>query len=272
MRCKGLSFEDASRLIAAWLADPSTPIDAEPFVKTFGDGEDVDEESLDYAASRLNEDVASFKAEGKTSAAGKLSANFDAEAAEIIHRAMPDDAGVLGRPEFWWWLAVVKLREVIAWRFPGKLKADEGGGRAATNLDNFGLAIGREKRYENYAYKLWCRAESGVLGNGADAYRFVKRGDVDFWTSHILRPRYASNRELARALVHFQFPDALGGKPLLLAGQETKGRRGMRTLAKLIVRLQANVEFAVLDRSDLDRMLRRLARDLNRADGGSFVG
>ena len=60
------------------------------------------------------------------------------------------------------------------------------------------------------------------------------------------------------------FPDELAGRPRLLSGTEKieEGRRGIRTLAKRIKRLQATCELSILEESELEALISELAQDL----------
>lgn len=273
MRCKGLNAEHAEALLRKWSQQPDDPFDALLFVQPFGDGEEMDEVAIEQAVAQMVEEVRRQKEGGRLVSTDAMSRNFDAMAAEVLHRALPAEASVVGRFEFWMWLAVTQLREVIVWRFPERLRGESAGGRLSTKPANFGLGPGRRNRVENYAYKLWVRAEAARVNDGGDAYRFARRGDVDFWTSHVLRQQgYASYGPVARALVRFQFPDELKGQPRLFPGQEKGEIRSMRTLAKLLKRLQANVEFVLLDERDLDTLIRQHATGLNTPDGEVFSG
>ena len=269
MRCKGIIATDAEALLHRWVERPGEPLDVTPVVKVFGDGDDLDEAPLEQAVAQLVDEVRRQKAGGKLVATDVVSRSFDAMAAKALHRAIPADADVVGRFEFWIWLAVTHLREVIVWRFPGRLRDAATGSRVPTNPNNFGLGPGRRSRVENYPYKLWMRADCARMDDG-EPYRYAERGDVDFWTSHVMRQGYAAYRGLARALVRFQFPDELEGKPRLFAGEEKDGTQGMRTLAKLLKRLQANVEFALLDEAEADALIRQHAEGLRLAEGGIF--
>jgi len=194
---------------------------------------------------------------------------FDAEACVIVHQAIPDEADLLGSDGFWRWLALGPLQEIVLWRFPaGKGKAiGEDGAQPKYNRENFGVGASARQRSECYPYKLWLRADLGSIADYGDPYRFARRGDVDFWTSHVLRQAYTTNRALCRALVRFQFPDDRGGKPKLVSGTEnpTKGIRGIRTLAKRIKRLQASCELSILEDHELDALLSELADGLTPA-------
>jgi hypothetical protein len=194
---------------------------------------------------------------------------FDADACVLVHRALPDDTDLLSSDGFWRWLALGPLQDIVVWRFPPGKGRIAGGNEVQPkfNRENFGVGASARQRSECYPYKLWLRAELGFTADGDDPYRFSKRGDVDFWTSHVLRQTYTTNRRLCAALVRFQFPDELGGRPFLIPGTEKidEGRLGIRTLAKRIKRLQASTELTILVDEDLDALLSDLSRDLTRA-------
>jgi hypothetical protein len=194
---------------------------------------------------------------------------FDAEACVLVHQSLPDEPDLLSNDGFWRWLALGPLQEIVVWRFPpGKGRVgEEADTLPKFNRENFGVGASARQRSECYPYKLWLRAELGRADDGGDPYRYAKRGDVDFWTSHVLRQTYTTNRALCAALVRFQFPDDRAGRPFLLSGTEkvNAGRRGIRTLAKRIKRLQATCELTVLEDHELDGLLSELAEGLTLA-------
>ncbi len=194
---------------------------------------------------------------------------FDAAACVVIHEVLPDERDLLSDDGFWRWLALGPLQEVVLWRFPPGKGRINGTGDAAPKLnrENFGVGASARQRSECFPYKLWLRAELGRVNGEGDLYRFAKRGDVDFWTSHVLRQTYTTNRALCRALARFQFPDELAGRPRLLSGTEKvdEGRLGIRTLAKRIKRLQATCELSILEESELEALISELAQDLTPA-------
>jgi hypothetical protein len=202
---------------------------------------------------------------------GRISSTkaFDAEACVIVHQLIPNDPELLADDGFWRWLALGPLQEIVAWRFPpAPRKTSDGEPLPPTfNRENFGVGVSPRQRSECFPYKLWIRAELGRVDDGGDKYRFARRGDVDFWTSHVLRQAYTTNRRLCAALVRFQFPDRRGGRPWLHPGTErpSVGIRGVRTLAKRIKRLQASCELSILEESELEELLSEHSQDLTLA-------
>lgn len=222
-----------------------------------GAGAELDMQRIDRLAIRLEQ----LRSESDSLAdGGKISRHdFDRRAAEAIHGHLPRNAELTSSMDFWTWLAVAKLRDVVLWRFPPKAAE----GDASVNLQNFGIGQSARQRCENFPYKLWIRAELAFDSGHSDPYRFARRGDVDFWTSHIHRQGYSSYRELGAALIRFQYPDELAGEPRLHPGEETEQKRGIRTLAKRLKRLQANVEFAYLQPDEMYVLVCEQARGLS---------
>ena len=230
------------------------------FQANSGAGESLPENLIDDVASQLIGLQQKFSDDTK---------GFDAEACVVLHKALPRDVEMLSNDGFWRWLALGPLREVIHWRFPLDSKVDERGDEvpAPIHRPNYGVGSSARQRAECFPYKLWLRAELGHVAGSDDPYRYAKRGDVDFWTSHIHRQSYTTNRRLCSALVRFQYPDERKGKPRLLSGAENreKNRLGVRTLAKRLRRLQASFELTVLDDAQLDDLLLEQAKGLSLA-------
>lgn len=195
---------------------------------------------------------------------------FDAEACVVIHKVLPHEQELLSNDGFWRWLALGPLLGITRWRFPPSQKRDDESGNEILgrfNRTNFGVGASARQRAECYPYKLWLRAELGHTDDGKESYRYARRGDVDFWTSHVHRQSYTTNRNLCSALVRFQYPDEREGKPYLLSGTEKReeGRLGMRTLAKKLRRLQATYELTMLDVGQLHDLILEQAHSLRRA-------
>lgn len=153
---------------------------------------------------------------------------FEAEACSEIHRLLPFDPDMLADYEFWSWLAVFRFRELVDWRHGGDA------GRAAAA--NFGIGSGKE----NLLYRMWLRADAGYRPGEGDPYELARRGDQDFWRSHVSRQGYGMCRSLVRALVRYQFPDGSSDRPTLSILE-------IRELAKRLRRLHPNVLFEYLD-------------------------
>jgi hypothetical protein len=234
--------------------------DAAAFQSLSGAGETLPGHLIDEVASKLKELRQQFAEDTK---------RFDAEACIVLHQALPSDVEMLSNDGFWRWLALGPLRDLILWRFPRGKKVNDLGDEVPLRLHrpNFGVGASARQRAECFPYKLWLRAELGHVAGAAEPYRYAKRGDVDFWTSHIHRQSYTTNRRLCSALVRFQYPDEREGRPRLLSGTENKDKRrlGIRTLAKRLRRLQASFELTVLDDAQLDDLVIEQATGLTPA-------
>ena len=153
---------------------------------------------------------------------------YEAEACPLVHEAVPKDAEMLADYDFWTWLAVVATRDIVEWRHGGKAGVAAG--------PNFGIG----KRDENLLYRMWLRADMGFQDGMKDPYELARRGDQDFWRSHVFRQGYSSSRTLVRALVGYQFPGANKPGPTLKTLE-------IRDLAKRLRRVHANLMFEALD-------------------------
>ena len=197
---------------------------------------------------------------------------FDAEASTVLHKLLPSDPELTSNDGFWRWMALGPLCPLSMWRFPPRAtreerKEGESKPEKRFNRQNFGVGATARQRAECYPYKLWLRGELGHTPEDEDPYRFARRGDVDFWTSHIHRQTYTTNRRLCSALARFQYPDGLDGNPRLHPGVEdpTKNRLGVRSLAKRLRRIQASYELSLLDDDQLDALVLEQSQGLSEA-------
>jgi len=169
---------------------------------------------------------------------------FEAEACVEIHKCLPFDPAMLGDHEFWTWLAVFRFRELVDWRY---------GGKAAPA--NFGIG----NWSENLMYRLWLRADIVYKpGDKNDPYSLARRGDQDFWRSHVFRQDYGKCRSLVRALVRYQFPDSSPDSPTL-------NSKEIRELAKRLRRLHPTLIYECLDESAAYELVQREAEAVKRA-------
>lgn len=151
---------------------------------------------------------------------------FEREVCLIVHEALPrDDPHMLADPDFWTWLAL-EFRDIVDWR--------HGGNDQIAKPANFGIGDWRE----NLFYRLWLRAELGRTGAKKDPYDLAKRGDQDFWRSHVFRIDYGRCRTLVHALVRAQF-DA--------KGKARWERDDIRAIAKRLTMANATLSFEALD-------------------------
>lgn len=181
---------------------------------------------------------------------------FEAELGIILHRNLrTSDAE---DPDFWRWMALFLLREAVLDRHPtkdGKMPA----------MANFGIG----GRVECFPYRAYLRADIGHrpdCDTDTERYQLARRGDQDFWRSHLIRVRYPFYRPLAHALIEFQYPDD-SGKAFLRTGDEGDG---IRMLAKRLRRTHANMAYAVLSSDQCTCLIRRLANGLTKSDGTKF--
>lgn len=177
---------------------------------------------------------------------GRAGRRFEAEACSEVHRLLPFDPQMLADYEFWTWLAVFRFRELVDWRYGGDT------GQAAPA--NFGIGKGSE----NLLYRMWLRADAGHCPEDVDPYRLARRGDQDFWRSHVFRQGYGRCRPLVRALVRYQFPDGSVDGPTLKTAE-------IRELAKRLRRLHPNVVFEYLDEDSAYRLVAKEAEQAKRA-------
>ena len=155
---------------------------------------------------------------------------FEAEACEVIHRILPCDIKMLADYDFWTWLAVCPLREVVEWR--------HGGDNKPAKPANFGIG----SKSDNLFYRMWLRADIGYDPNRANHYELTRLGDQDFWRSHIIRQSYGTRRSFIRVLIQYQFQEK-DGKPRL-------NNTEIRELAKRLRRLQFNLLLECLDEKE----------------------
>ena len=103
--------------------------------------------------------------------------------------------------------------------------------------------------------RLWLRGEIGFASGEKDPYTYARRGDMDFWRSHVFRPRYANARSFARALLKYQF------------AQETAKLtiRQIRELAKRLTRARSNLVVAVLEMTEATQFIEEEARKVVKA-------
>ncbi|GIW91341.1 MAG: hypothetical protein KatS3mg109_1773 [Pirellulaceae bacterium] len=177
---------------------------------------------------------------------------FEAMACGELHRRLPFDPQMLADYEWWTWLAVFHLRELVEWRHGGET------GRAAPA--NFGIGNGSE----NLLYRMWLRADAAYDPSRSDPYELARRGDQDFWRSHVFRQGYGRCRSLVRALIRYQFPDGPDERPTLKIDQ-------IRELAKRLRRLHPNVIFEYLDEAAAYQLVAAEAERAKHALAGSVA-
>lgn len=190
MRYPVMTTTDASAYLASKRA--GAPLDLERLVKSRGAGAELDQTFI----GELLTDLALLRAKyGNDGMKSQKNANeFEASAARSIHERLQLPAEILADAEFWVWLAVVHFGDVVEWRY--------GNPKDGTGLANYGVGA----RTENLMYRLWLRADLVFDEYADDRYHLCRRGQIDFYRSHLFRQGYANVRSFARALLRFQYP------------------------------------------------------------------
>jgi hypothetical protein len=222
-------------------------IDEQRLIEIRGSGQDV-ERVLPDLARELYEIKSRYpeRLRSRDPAGGE----FEAEACAQLHRALPFDPQMLADYEWWTWLAVFHFRELVDWR--------HGGETGQATPANFGVGNGSE----NLLYRMWLRADAGYDPTRSDPYELARRGDQDFWRSHVFRQGYGRCRSLVRALILYQFPDGSAGNPSLKTGE-------IRELAKRLRRLHPNIVFECLREEDAYQLVVGEAERAKQALAGS---
>jgi hypothetical protein len=206
-----------------------SPLELDRFVKSRGDGDDFDVTFV----GELLADLASLKAKyGADGMKSQKSSNlFEFEAARAIHQRVKVPAEVLADADFWLWLAVAHVGDIVEWRY--------GNPEKGTGLPNYGIGA----RSENLMYRLWLRADLVLDDQSDDRYHLCQRGQIDFYRSHLFRQGYANARNFSRALLRFQYPHVDTTAPRLKVEQ-------IRELVKRLRRLRANLFLEILDETE----------------------
>ena len=215
-----------------------------------GEGEHWDESKADQALSILSTKAGNEK---------RLDVeNFDRIVCADLHRTLTLTPDVAASRGFWRWLAVEKFSDLIERRHgsPGK----------PAHLRNYGID---KPVTENRIAILWFRAEMLYDSRATDPYHLAMRSlDTDFLESGIIRPKYAWCRNLARALVQFQYRDPLSNRPYLRnprSNDQGRPDRGIRELYKRLRRMHSIMAFELMSDDALWQMLDEQSHGLERA-------
>jgi Family of unknown function (DUF6339) len=206
-----------------------SPLDLERLVKSRGDGEELDQTFVGELLVDLTLLKATYGTSGMKSQ--KNANQFEADAARVIHERVQQPAEVVADADFWLWLAVAHFGAIVEWRYGNP---DHG-----TGLPNYGIGA----RSENLMYRLWLRADLVLDEQSDDRYHLCRRGQIDFYRSHLFRQGYANARDFSRALLRFQYPHDDTTAPRLKVEQ-------IRELVKRLRRLRANLFLEVLDEKE----------------------
>jgi hypothetical protein len=217
-----------------------------------GSGDLLEESVLSGLADRIR------KLQGQVSKAKDPPEELDRLSFDEVHSTIPSDELLCADGQFWARFAVVHLSDVIRKRFPGR--------KGKTNLDNFGLG----SRRECWPYKLWVRGHLACDEDAKDRYALGRLGGVEFWTSHVHRQNFMAVPHVFCAVMRFQYPPRLKGKPFLFEGEENPekgGYPGIRTLIKRLKENWATVEYLLLDEPAAEDLLALHGKGLRRPDG-----
>lgn len=232
MRYPILSSRDASAVLAA--KRTGTVVATEPLVRLRGDGADLAHDVV--AALRAALDA--LRARFPTGIANSQVANaVEAAAARAVHETLMLPPPVIADADFWTWLAMVHFADFVEWRY--------GSPEAGTNPANYGVG----SRGENLLYRLWLRADLVLDESASDRYHLCRRGQIDFYRSHLFRQGYANARGFARALLRFQYPDDDSSLPRLPLSE-------IRELVKRLRRLRANLFVEILEEDECLRLIK----------------
>jgi hypothetical protein len=225
MRYPVLTTADANTFLNAKRS--GAPIEAEQLVKLRGDGPEMDQSFVDILRVKLEALQSKFPGNLNHAAAN----SFESMACREVHSMLPDTPEVLADGDFWTWLAVLHFAELVNWRYG---RPEEGAA-----LANYGVG----NRAENFLYRLWLRAEIVLDEASPDRYHLSRRGQGDFYRSHLFRPGYSNARSFARAFMRFQYPYENPTTPRLKINE-------VRDLAKRLSRLRPNLVLDLLSEEE----------------------
>lgn len=214
-----------------------------PFVRHQGDGEHFEESRPERLLSRL---LAIKDAIGKDPLPKNMAKDFESQSAEAVHQELALDTSTACSREFWLWLTFAaeagQFLQFVDWRF---------GTQKSIAPVNYG--IGRQSEiWEGLFARLWWRGQVGYDPALDDPYRMARRGDVDIWRSHIIRQEYGRCRNMALALLGFQYPtDDPGAGKLRISH--------LRELVKRLRVMDANIAYEVMDEPSLQELIRKNA-------------
>ena len=224
--------------------------DASSFVESVGSGTPLDGAAVAKLVKALAELRTSFATTALPTSQGKA---FEAQACEIVHRQLRLEVGVASNSAFWRWVTFGagdgELCGLVDWRF---------GTQSSIADVNYGIAS-RASIWEGLFARLWWRGYLGYSEELEDRYSIARRGDMDIWRSHILRQEFGRCRNVARALVCFQYPEGHTGRRGRLRVQH------LRALAKRLRILHASMAFELLSYEDAFQTIERQARGIAEA-------
>ena len=178
---------------------------------------------------------------------------FDSVACEALHKHLdPLPPQLAASDGFWRWLAVEKFSEVIERRHMSRQ------GNPA-HLGNYGIDARSER---NRLVILWFRADILYCAESDNPYGLATlKMHTDFVESGLLRPRYAWNSTLAKALVKFQYREPETNEAFL----HNTDANGIRQMYKTLRQLHSSYAFEAMSYDELWELLDSKSRSLKRA-------
>jgi len=242
----GITSSEADRCMSSFLAGE----DPEPETHELGVGERSTWASMAESLGGWLETEASSFLEREDAQARY---EFDAFAAEGMHRIMRLPGFVVASQGFWRYLNLQYLRDWIRWRHGVPAPS----GLVMVAKVNYGCGSHRD----DLASRLWFRGELGHAPERDDPYELVRRGGTDFWTSGLTRVLYPSARSITHALVEFRHPE-----PGEFHGSEYRPQRlntdQSRELYKRLRHYDAILNYTCLTLDEARDFLRSIANDL----------
>src|SRR5690348_12141820 len=172
MKYEVLDSAEARRYIVAKRAD--MPEVREPRSEWRGDGEELDTTFV----NPLRKDLQKLQSRYGEKRTDKDNSDFEGDAAVLVHTHVPAEPLVLADFGFWTWLAVVHFSQLVEWRY--------GTPQGGVDLKNYGIGA----KSENFLYRLWLRADLSLDEGRPQRYHLTRKGQVDFWRSHLFRQGY----------------------------------------------------------------------------------
>lgn len=163
---------------------------------------------------------------------------FEGAICGSLHKALANaDIEMLDDSRFWHFIAVNYFTTFIGWRESDALKD----GRVSTYF----IA---KSGVESVPLRLFLRAQVVSQDNDYSLATAIPKG-TDFWRSHVLRVKTGRAADVAIAFVRMQSENPLTTKPL-------------RSFAKLINRMWANVVPHELDQGTAKQLLEELRKEI----------
>jgi hypothetical protein len=191
-------------------------------------GEDITEVPCLLLARSLENSMGDIQAQGLK---GRAEASeFFPKAAEETYLQLKDlPGGILSNKDFWRYLAVHTLFDVVRWQYPSN-----NGDRWGTNPSQFN---------RNMPIALFIRGQLSAMCSPEDREILNKINDVDVWTSHVVAVLYGS---APQAVVPYMEILSTWQDPKY-GGFNEKSRDVLRELARLLTAARSNYVFDLAD-------------------------